>query len=202
MRSVLRKTEWRLNLNEKSLCHNKIISILGWIFSNCACVDCWLTSKARRAGNDLASSRSPVTSIDARCPLPVHLLPPLFSHSTPSKRSVDSTSPNQRPVRRLSGLLSRGRSNLATSLRQTDEKPDKSTISLILFSHICTRIFSFSLFPSFPVFLSLFYTHTYILFTRSLLHFAFPSLPPVPPRWTTSNRVDTLIARELGTLIE
>jgi len=71
------------------------------------------------------------------------LLPPLFSYSTPSKRSVDSTSPNQRPVRRLSGLLSRGRSNLATSLRQTDEKPDKSTLSLILFPHICTRIFFF-----------------------------------------------------------
>lgn len=91
--------------------------VLHWMFSNCACADCCVTSKARRAGNGLASSRSPVTSIDARCPLPVHLLPSLFSHPTPSKRSVDSASPNQRPVRRLSGLLSRGRSNLATSLR-------------------------------------------------------------------------------------
>lgn len=120
-----------------------------------------------------------MTSIDARCPLPVHLLPPLFSHPTPSKRSVDSTSPNQRPVRRLSGLLSRGRSNLATSLRQTDEKPDKSTISLILFPHTCTRIFFFhslsfspSLLPSPHSF-----SHTLSLSSRSL-HFAFLSLPP------------------------
>lgn len=106
---------------------------------------------------------------------------PLFSHPVPSKRSVDSTSPNQRPVRRLSGLLSRGRSNLATSLRQTDEKPDKSTISLILFPHICTRIFSFflSLSPSLSISFSLsLSSRTHTLSSRSLLHFAFLSLPP------------------------
>lgn len=129
----------------------------------------------------------------------------LFSHPIPSKRSVDSASPNQRPVRRLSGLLSRGRSNLATSLRHKPnwrEKSDKSTISPPYTSHLVptrTRAHALSFFLSFVISIS---CHLPIPPPSLPLYFAFLSLLPLPPRWTTSNRVSTLIARELGTLIE
>lgn len=104
-----------------------------------------------------------MTSIDVQCPpLPVPPSLPLFlfSHPIPSKRSVDSASPNQRPVRRLSGLLSRGRSNLATSLRHKlnwREKSDKSTISPPYTSHLVptrTRAHALSFFLSFVISIS------------------------------------------------
>lgn len=99
-------------------------------FFNCARADDWLTSKARHTGNGLASSWSPVTSIDALCPLPVHdypSSPPPSSASTdPLSRSVArGTLTRHRPIRgRFVDSLScsRGRSNLATSLRH---KPNR-----------------------------------------------------------------------------
>lgn len=188
------------------------LCVLRWIFSNCACADCWLASKARRAGNGLASSRSPVTSIDARCPLPVHLLPPLLPSS---KRNVDSTSPNQRPVRRLSGLLSRGRSNLATPQAKLTRSPIRvrsplssspppthmhAYVHTHAYTHSHTQIFSRSFF--FSLILSLILLH---LFSSLLApSFILPFSRSLRRRQGEQPRtVSALLSpASLGTLIE
>lgn len=129
--------------------------VLHWMFSNCACADCCVTSKARRAGNGLASSRSPVTSIDARCVLSqsTFSLP-----SSPTRHPLSGALTRHRPIRDRFvdspgcslGVVLISQRPYATS--QTDEKPDKSTISPILLTSSYTHAYSF--FLSFPLCLS------------------------------------------------